>query len=75
MMIDAIGWVATVVFATSYFFRDQKTLRLVQAIAACLWLSFGLAIHSAPVIASNVIVIAAALYSRSRAWKDAAPRV
>ena len=75
MMVDAIGWVATVVFATSYFFRDQKTLRLVQAVAACLWLSFGLAIHSAPVIASNVIVIAAALYSRSRAWKDATPRV
>jgi len=74
MMIDAIGWVATVVFATSYIFRDQKTLRLVQAIAACLWLSFGLAIHSAPVIASNVIVIFAALYSRSRAWKDVAPR-
>jgi hypothetical protein len=67
MMVEAIGWVATVVFATSYFFRDQKTLRLVQAIAACLWLSFGLAIHSAPVIASNVIVIFAALYSRSRA--------
>jgi hypothetical protein len=75
MIIDAIGWAATVVFATSYFFRDQKTLRLVQAIAACLWLSFGLAIHSAPVIASNVIVIAAALYSRSRAWKEAEPPV
>ena len=64
MITDVLGWAATVVFATSYFFRDQKTLRLVQAIAACLWLSFGLAIHSAPVIASNVIVIAAALYSR-----------
>ncbi len=67
MITDAIGWTATVIFTTSYFFRDQKTLRLVQAAAACLWMSYGFAIHSAPVIGSNVIVIAAALYSRSRA--------
>src|SRR5258706_15729614 len=67
MITDAIGWTATVIFMTSYFFRDQKTLRLVQGAASCLWMSYGFAIHSAPVIGSSFIVIAAAPCSEMRA--------
>lgn len=62
-MLDALGWVATGVFSTSYFFRRQATLRRIQAAAACLWVAYGLAIGALPVVAANVIVAAAAMYS------------
>ena len=61
-MLDALGWVATAIFSTSYFFRRQTTLRRIQAAAACLWVAYGLAIGALPVVAANVIV-AAAIYS------------
>jgi hypothetical protein len=62
-MLDAIGWVATAIFSTSYFFRGQTALRWVQAVAACLWVAYGLAIGAAPVVVANVIVAAAAVGS------------
>lgn len=66
MKLDAIGWVATAIFSSSYFFRQPAMLRRIQALAACLWIAYGLAIGSFPVIAANVIVALAALYS---SWK------
>ena len=62
-MLEALGWIATVLFASSYFCKDQALLRRVQASAAMLWIAYGLAIRSAPVIASNVLVAAIAAYS------------
>jgi hypothetical protein len=62
-MLDGIGWVATVVFAASYFFRGQAKLRGIQAAAACLWVIYGLKIGALPVVAANVIVAVAAIYS------------
>ena len=62
-MLEALGWIATGLFASSYFCRDQALLRRVQASAAMLWIAYGLAIRSAPVIASNVLVAAIAAYS------------
>ena len=62
-MLDAIGWAATAIFAASYFFRRPAALRRVQAAAACLWVVYGLAIGALPVVAANVIVAAAAVYS------------
>jgi hypothetical protein len=73
MMLDAAGWVATAVFSTSYFFRQPATLRRVQAGAACLWVVYGIAIGAPPVVAANLIVAAAAVYSLiSRAGKSSA---
>ncbi|HTX38490.1 MAG TPA: hypothetical protein VME43_25860 [Bryobacteraceae bacterium] len=63
MSIEALGWLATAVFASSYLFRGQTALRRIQAGAACLWVTYGLAIHALPVVAANVIVAAAALWS------------
>jgi hypothetical protein len=54
-MLDAIGWVATAIFSTSYFFRGQTALRWVQAVAACLWVAYGLAIGAAPVVGSSFL--------------------
>jgi hypothetical protein len=65
-MLDTIGWVATAVFSTSYFFRRPASLRRIQAAAACLWIIYGIALHAFPVIAANVIVAAAALVSSVR---------
>ena len=62
-MLDAIGWAATAIFASSYFFREQAALRRIQAAAACLWVAYGLAIGALPVVAANLIVAAAAFYS------------
>jgi hypothetical protein len=62
-MLEALGWVATALFVSSYFCKDQGTLRRVQAGAALMWIVYGLAIQSGPVIASNVLVAAIAAYS------------
>jgi len=63
---DLFGWAATAIFAASYFCREPRTLRLVQAVAALLWLTYGIALHARPVIVANVIVMILALWS---AWK------
>jgi hypothetical protein len=63
---DLVGWAATAVFAVSYFCREQRTLRLIQAAAALLWLAYGVALHAAPVIVANVIVAILALWSARR---------
>jgi hypothetical protein len=62
-MLEALGWVATALFVSSYFCKDPGTLRRVQAVAALVWIAYGLAIQSGPVIASNVLVAAIAAYS------------
>jgi hypothetical protein len=64
--VEWVGWVATLVFAISYFFRDPKRLRWIQALAALLWIAYGISIHARPVIVSNVIVATAAVYSSFR---------
>jgi len=49
MSVTIIGWLATAVFASSYFFRRPLTLRRIQAGAALL--------------VANLVVAGAALYS------------
>lgn len=60
---DMVGWVATGVIVGSYMFKDQVALRRMQALSAVLWMSYGLLIHSAPVIVANIIVFVAAAFS------------
>jgi uncharacterized protein with PQ loop repeat len=62
-MINSIGWVATAIFAVSYFCRQPKTLRMVQALAAVMWVAYGILIGAMPVIVANIIVALAAIYS------------
>ena len=63
MRLDWIGWVATALFAGSYFFKQPMALRKVQALAALLWVVYGLTIHALPVVAANVVVAAVAVGS------------
>ena len=64
--VEWVGWVATLVFAIPYFFRDPMSLRWIQALEALLWIAYGISIHARPVIVSNVIVATAAVYSSFR---------
>lgn len=65
---DGLGWLATAVFAVSYSCKGTK-LRVVQALAALIWIVYGVMIHAVPVIAANLVVSSLALYS---AWRAAA---
>jgi uncharacterized protein with PQ loop repeat len=47
-------------------------LRWIQALAALLWIAYGMSIHARPVIVSNVIVATAAVYSSFRKTKETA---
>ena len=69
MTIEWIGWVATVLFASSYFWKQPVVLRRVQALAALLWVIYGVIIHAPPVVVANVIVAGVAIYS-SLAMRD-----
>jgi hypothetical protein len=62
-MLSWIGWIATACFGLSYFFKKPATLRLIQAGAALMWITYGLLIHAMPVVVANVIVAAAAVWS------------
>jgi hypothetical protein len=61
--LEWIGWVATALFASSYFFKQADVLRKVQAGAALMWVVYGLIIHAFPVVVANVVVASVALYS------------
>ena len=65
-MVPWIGWVATAMTVASYLFRDQRTLRGVQAAAAVLWMSYGIAIGARPIITANIIVASVAAWSTLR---------
>jgi hypothetical protein len=70
-VLDAIGWIATALFAASYFVRDSGKMRIVQAFAAARWIAYGVLLHALPIIVANVIVASLALYS---AWRPAPQR-
>jgi hypothetical protein len=70
---DGLGWLATAVFAVSYFCKG-KQLRIVQGLAALLWMGYGLMIRAVPVVVANVIVSSLALYSAWRAAETPNPQ-
>jgi hypothetical protein len=67
-MLSWIGWMATVVFASSYLCKQPGTLRRVQAAAAVLWVVYGALIHAAPVIVANLVVATVAVVSSLGTW-------
>jgi riboflavin transporter FmnP len=73
MKNDWIGWLATAVFMTSYVAKSPAMLRRVQALASCLWLTYGVVIHSVPMIVANALVAVVALYSSFKTAKSSSP--
>ena len=68
-MSEWIGWVATAMFAASYFFKQPNRLRYVQASAALLWIGYGIFLKAPPIIVSNLVV---AIIALSSAWQQRA---
>ena len=68
-MFEWIGWLATAVFAGSYFCKQAKTLRLLQALSALIWISYGLIIQAMPVVAANVTVAILAIYTSKKDYE------
>jgi Bacterial inner membrane protein len=62
-MIDAVGWAATAIFLASYSCNDARKLRLMQAGAALVWVSYGAMLHAIPIIVANLLVAGVAAYS------------
>jgi hypothetical protein len=71
-MTQTLGWVATAIFAGSYFLRPSA-LRATQMIAAVLWIVYGILIDATPVIAANALVFAAAAWTLARGYFVTAP--
>ena len=65
-MTETLGWVATAVFVSSYFFTRPAALRVVQMFGAALWMVYGFLIGAIPVIAANGLVFAAAAWTFAR---------
>ena len=63
---EGVGWLATGVFVSSYFFDRSATIRRVQMAGAAVWLTYGVLLQSYPVIVSNVLVISAAAWTSPR---------
>ncbi len=66
-MFDGLGWLATALFATSYICKTSRAMRRVQALAALLWVGYGIWMNALPIIVANVIVAVLALYTD---WKQ-----
>jgi hypothetical protein len=64
--IDALGWVATAMFVSSYFFRRPALLRAAQMSGACLWIVYGALIGAIPVVVANGLVFVAAAWTLMR---------
>ena len=66
-MRDWLGWVATALFALSYFAKDRHNLLALQIVAASVWVGYGLLLGAAPVVVANVVVAGAAAFTVIRA--------
>jgi hypothetical protein len=66
-MSDWLGWTATAVFTSSYFFTRPGSLRRVQMVAAIMWVAYGVLVGARPVIVANFLVLGAAAIAT---WKE-----
>jgi hypothetical protein len=66
---DLVGWLATAVFLSSYLVRPAYLLRL-QIAGALVWVGYGVLLTAAPIIAANLLLIAAASWSWHRRRKS-----
>ena len=65
-LADCVGWSATAVVVSSYFFERANAIRRVQMIGAVMWLSYGLLVPAYPVVVANVLIFGAALWTIAR---------
>lgn len=71
-MIDYLGWTATAVFVSSYFFNQVQWLRRAQMAGAVLWITYGVLLGALPVVVANLLVFSAAAWTGLRSTTPAA---
>jgi hypothetical protein len=69
-MVEYLGWSATAVFVSSYFWRNARGLRRMQMIGAFMWMAYGLVIHAAPVFVANLLVLCAAAWTTAGSSRE-----
>ena len=57
MIVQILGYIATIGTILSFSFKEQKTLRLINSIACILWIIYGIGINELPIILVNAIVL------------------
>jgi hypothetical protein len=70
LLTEALGWAATAVFVGSYFFRRPERLVRAQMAGAVMWTAYGVLVRAPPVVAANLLVLAAAAW---KAWRPGPP--
>jgi hypothetical protein len=65
-LADCVGWSATAVVVSSYFFERANAIRRVQMAGAVMWLSYGLLVAAYPVVVANVLIFGAAAWTTAR---------
>jgi uncharacterized SAM-binding protein YcdF (DUF218 family) len=63
---ETLGWVATALFVSSYFFTRAALLRAAQMLGASLWIVYGAMIGAIPVVVANGLVFGAAAWTLLR---------
>ena len=71
MVIEYLGWTATAVFVGSYLCKGPESLKRMQIVGAVMWVIYGLLIRATPVVAANLLVMAAAGWALARPRMDA----
>ena len=69
-MNEILGWIATAIFVSSYFFTRPALLRAAQMFGASLWIVYGALIGAIPVVVANGLVFAAAAWTLIRARSE-----
>lgn len=72
--VEVLGWAATATFAGSYLAKRPESLVRVQIGGALMWAVYGVLVRSAPVIAANLLVVAAAAW-KARTGSRGEPRL
>jgi len=67
--VEVLGWAAAATFAGSYLARRAGTVVRVQIAGALMWAVYGVLVAAVPVVAANLLVVAAA------AWKARTSRL
>ena len=67
-IVDYLGWTATAVFVSSYFYNGSTALRRTQMAGSVLWMLYGVVMHAAPVVVANLLVFGAAAWT---GWRSA----
>jgi hypothetical protein len=66
LVTEYVGWIATAIFVSSYFFARATLLRGAQMLGAAVWMLYGVQIEALPVVVANAMVFSAAAWTAAK---------